>query len=196
MNHMAVTDIDLKRVVNDAVIAANKSFGVNNWRIYVASDAPGIKLYISKFLEPYTAGPPTYLKGAVGHNFKGGMGNTKDDKVEISINAFVDMDIMSEAAMLIYLNSKFPEVANIRSQCPQRHLRITGHPRHALAKAGMKLTKALSAGALRTAPWRPALDEGNLNEFIESLPEGRNNLCLQDSDPVRSCFCLVKLSHA
>jgi hypothetical protein len=194
--HKAMTEIDLQGVVMDVAAAADKAFGPRKWRLYVASDAPAVRHFVRHMLESRTVGPVVWVQGSVGHNYFGGSSTTKNEKIEIAANAFVDIQVLSEADMLVSLPSKFPKASNMRSMCPQRYLELKGHPRHNLATAGSILDKALQSRiSNRDDPWSPQLTEDEKNSFFDILPEGKHNGCTQDADSVRACFCLLKIGH-
>jgi hypothetical protein len=194
--HNAMSEVDLQGVLMDVAVAADKAFGPRKWRLYVASDAPAVPHFARHMLESRTAGPVVSVQGPVGHNYFGGSSTTKDEKIEIAANAFVDMHVMSEADMLVSLSSKFPKASSMRSMCPQRYTELKGHPRHNLAMAGGFLSKALQSRLSNSHdPWSPQLTEDEKNSFFDILPEGKHNGCTQDADSVRACFCLLKLGH-
>jgi hypothetical protein len=196
----AMAEVDLQGVLMDVAVAADKAFGPKKWRLYVASDAPAVRTFARHMLESRTAGPVVWVEGPIGHNM-GGSFVANNVNLEIAANAFVDILIMSEADMLVTLPSKFPKAANTRSMCPQRYLELAGHPRHTLATAGSILGKAaLQLQSRRLSdrdddPWSPQLTKDEKNTFFDILPGGKYNGCTQDADPVRACFCLLKLGH-
>ncbi|CAB9496557.1 expressed unknown protein [Seminavis robusta] len=193
----AVSDVALKDMLLDAAAAADRAFGgTGKWRLYVASDAPGIRKYVQHLLQTRVVGPVVWHEGRIGHNYLGGMATNYDEKVDTSISAFTDLIVMSEADMLICLSSKFPAAANMRSGgCPQRFAQLQGHPRHGLAKTGDILRKAFSSRS-KTSQWSPSLDDESKTSFFAAIPGGMNNPCTKAADPIRACSCLIKLSHA
>lgn len=198
MHHKAVSEINVQEMLTDAALAADRAFGVKQWRAYIASDAPGIRQYAKQVLESRATGRILWVEGAIGHNAVPGATMTQDEKTEIAINAFVDIIMMSSAHMLISINSKFPKAANMRSMCPQRFTELRGHPRHGLADSGGILTKSLDKRPRGDdiGKWVPELSDGEKETLFASLPDGDKNMCTQAPDPIRACFCLKKLSHS
>ncbi|CAB9524708.1 expressed unknown protein [Seminavis robusta] len=212
MAHHAVSDLPLKQVILDFATAADRVFGAGGnhkqWRLYVASDAPGIRNYVRHLLHDRVVGPIVWQEGRIGHNYQGGMATSLEEKVATSVSAFTDLVIMSEADMLVCISSRFPSAANLRSGgCPQRFAEVGAFPRHELAIAGDLLHKAwtkytsksknTSPGAITgSTPWCPALDEEAKAKLFDAIPGGRDNPCTTAVDPIRACFCLLKLSHA
>jgi hypothetical protein len=199
MAHHAVADVDLKSMLLDAAAAADRVFGGSKqWRLYVASDGPGIRKYVEHLLESRAVGPIVWHDGRIGHNFEGGLDASLQQKIETSISALTDMAVMSEADMLIALSSKYPRAAHMRAMCPQRYAELTGHPRHNLDTLGDLLEKAWREDKPdkdSNTAWSPNLNEEDKTFFFKSIPSGMDNPCTMDSDPFRSCFCLLKLSH-
>jgi len=192
----AFSEIDLEGMVLDIAAAADKMFGPKQWRLYVASDAPAARAYVSRMLESRTAGPIVWLEGTIGHNYGGIGAATMDQNIQVSVNALAEVVVMSEADFFVILPSKFPTSAKWRSICPQRFIEMRGHPRHDLAILGNVLTRALSKDGTKEA-WSPNLTaEEERTIFWKALPKGHNNPCAQDGDPFRACFCLLKLGHA
>lgn len=198
-NHRAVSEVDVEAMILDTAAAADRAFGANQWKVYVASDAPGIRQFVKQRMEARAAGPILWVEGTIGHNAFGGNAMSKDEKIDTSVNAFVDVLMMSQAKMLVCTSSKFPAAANMRSMCPQRYLVLRGHPRHDLAKAGRLLNLALGKYQSTGDPvsvWVPELAEESQQNFFNALPDGNQSMCIQAPNPVRACFCLLKLGHA
>eukprot|EP00797_Seminavis_robusta_P023758 Sro393_g133640.1 n/a (110) ;mRNA; r:37119-37448 len=108
--------------------------------------------------------------------------------------------------MLVSLSSKYPAAANLRAGgCPQRYTQFRGHPRHELADLGNVLHDAYRKDPNRPrniheqqSPenrWSPSLDDESKQKFFEKIPGGMDNPCTKAADPIRACFCLIKLSH-
>jgi hypothetical protein len=193
-SQLAMTEVDLDGLVKDTAHVADKFFGPKKWRLFVASDAPAAKTYVRNKLESRTAGPVVSLEGTVGHNYGGIASGTKDENVEVAVNALAEVLIMSEADLLVSLSSKFPASANWRAMCPQRFVQVRGHPRHGLSDAGGYLLKALSSRNGQE-PWHPQLADDDKKAFFERLPKGSENPCTQEADAVRACYCMLKLGH-
>ena len=127
----------------DTAHAADKMFGPWNWRLYVASDAPGVRRYAQHLLQAHTP-KNVWNKGIVGHNYMGGQTTTLEEKIETSIGAFADVLIMIQSDLLVSLSSKFPKAGEMIGMCPQRAIHFPGHPRHDLATNGGLLTRSVS----------------------------------------------------
>ena len=199
MHHKAVSEVNVQEMILDTALAADRAFGKKQWRAYIASDAPGIRHYAKHILEARVATEHIqWVDGKIGHNTRPGASTTAEGEADISVNALVDIIMMSSANMLVSINSKFPRAANMRSMCTQRYAELRGHPRHGLATAGSILTKSYSrksSTGTDDSHWIPDLTEEEKERFFATLPDGDQNLCTRANDPVRACFCFKKLSH-
>ena len=199
LHNEAISEINLQKMILDTALAADRAFGKKQWRAYIASDAPGIRLYAKHLLESRLAeGNIQWVSGTIGHNTSPGASATTEEKIDVSVNALVDIIMMSEANMLVSINSKFPKAANMRSMCTQRFVELRGHPRHGLATAGSILTKSFASRRNTGTDdnrWVPVLLKDEKDRFFATLPAGDRNICTQAPDPIRACFCFKKLSH-
>ncbi|CAJ1947281.1 unnamed protein product [Cylindrotheca closterium] len=194
---LAVNEIDLKGILLDTAHAADRMFGMANWRLYVASDAPGIRRYVQYLLHTRTP-KIVWNEGRVGHNYLGGQTTTTEEKIETSISAFSDVLVMAQADLLVSLVSKFPKAGEMISMCPQRAIQLRGHPRHRLAITGHVLKNAFRLRTNQTDPyWTPelSLTVGDMEKFWDHLPFGKNNSCAKAENQLRSCYCLLKQAH-
>ncbi|OEU21222.1 hypothetical protein FRACYDRAFT_234848 [Fragilariopsis cylindrus CCMP1102] len=163
---------------------ANTKFGKKKWRLYVASDAPGIKLVIANYLSGEYYKNALMTTGSIGHNHDGVTSRTTKENEEVETNVFVDLIMMSESSLFTFIGSKFPQVAAKRSMCEQEILPAggSGMPRHTLV---------------------------GLRNWLETITKLLTNVnhpppnCLSSLDasldidhPVEQCLCWVKRAHA
>ena len=198
MHHKAVKEINVQEMLLDTALAADRAFGKRQWRAYIASDAPSMRHYAKHILleSRVAAEHIHWVDGTIGHNTRPGASTTVEEKADISVNALVDIIMMSSASMLVSINSKFPKAANMRSMCTQRYTELRGHPRHGLATAGSILTASLKRSTgTDDNHWIPDLTDEEKERFFASLPDGDQNICTQANGPIRACFCFKKLSH-
>lgn len=176
---LSVNELDLNGMLLDTARTADTIFGTRNWRLYVASDAPGVREYARHLLRERTPAI-VWNDGPVGFN-KGGYG--------ISLTAFTDIFVMSEADLLVSTSSKFARVGGMIGMCPKREIVLNGYyPRHGLATNGGLLTRGWKKRA-------EFADEGMMQQFWDNLPQGRDNPCAKAADPLRSCYCMLKHGH-
>ena len=229
----AINSINLEAILLDTAHYSDEIFGPGRWRLYFASDAPGLRRYVHHVLSSRAAGI-AWNTGPIGHNSLGGSlvdeRRGEDLRRDMAVSAMSDLIIMSEADLLVSLPSRFPGAAKLRSMCPyQRTVDVPGMPREALSMSGLVLALArgmygnLGADTLpgvlnvtaaeveanfghsrnvthrstanNGTHWSPRLTDAMAKRFFSFLRGKGENPCTLSEDPVRSCFCMLKLSH-
>ena len=214
---MAVTDEDFllqEHILDPLRAKANKKFGKNQWRLFVASDAPGIKDYTANYLkDDVYANKVLMTTGTIGHNHDGYKIRSPEDSEAINVNAYVDLIVMSEASLFAYLPSKFPVVAAMRAQCDQEVMKPGGgiHPRHALSDIGGIATEFIPALRDKKENENKTNENKNNNKHFDKQQykkwfdemtkilaqnKGIRPKCLDSKKPVEACLCWVKRAHA
>jgi len=116
------------RVARDA----DRAYGARGWDLYVASDAPGVRRWVTEKLQG-RARNIRHLNGTIGHNYFQGQGGAASQGGDAHVQALADLILLSEAHVVAYYDSKFPVIAAERTFCPGLRLPVKGYPRHALA---------------------------------------------------------------
>ena len=105
---------------------ANTKYGKMKWRLYVASDAPGMKTVIANYFHDDYYKSALMTTGSIGHNHDGVTSRSAIEKEMVGTNVFVDLIMMSEASLFTFIGSKFPQVASKRLMCQQEILPAGG----------------------------------------------------------------------
>lgn len=170
---------------------ANANYGIKQWKLFVASDAPAVKRYASNYLRGnYIGNKALMTKGFMVHNHDGSSRRSHEDNLRININLFADLIIMSESSLFGYTISKYPGVAALRSQCNQETIQPRGHPRHDLVTVARIAEKFL--------PFINKVDYDDdgaslYDELRQNLPKEAS--CLDSKRPVLACLCWIKRAH-
>ena len=200
---------------------ANTKFGKKKWRLYVASDAPGIKLVIANYLSGEYYKNALMTTGSIGHNHDGVTSRTTKENEEVETNVFVDLIMMSESSLFTFIGSKFPQVAAKRSMCEQEILPAggSGMPRHTLVGLRNVLSELIKSSSKKSDSSNN--NNNNKNKYVynyepeqykkwlETITKLLTNVnhpppnCLSSLDasldidhPVEQCLCWVKRAHA
>ena len=115
------------RVARDA----DRAYGARGWDLYVASDAPGVRRWVTEKLQG-RARNIRHLNGTIGHNYFQGQGGAASQGGDAHVQALADLILLSEAHVVAYYDSKFPVIAAERTFCPGLRLPVKGYPRHAV----------------------------------------------------------------
>jgi len=185
---------------------ANAKYGRQQWRFFVASDAPAVKQYASDYLKGnYVGDEALMIHGLVSHNYpgRGSIPRSATDTEEINTNSFVDLIILSESSMLGYISSKYPRVAALRSQCPQDIVFTSNaHPRHDLVLVADVAEKYRIDGRIsdeheheRSHFEDPSNYDSLLDKLRQYLPKTSRS-CLDSNQPILACVCWIKQAHA
>ena len=185
-------DFSLDGFLDSVRDKANANYGIKQWRLFVASDAPAVKRYASNYLRGnYIGNEALMTKGFIVHNHNGASRRSHEENVRTNINLFADLIIMSESSLFGYTSSKYPGVAALRSQCNQETIQPRGHPRHDLAIVARIAGKFL--------PFINKVDYDDdgasllYDELRRSLPKDAS--CLDSKRPVLACLCWIKRAH-
>jgi len=194
-----VRSFDLRKFLDQLRDQANELYGTNQWRFFVASDAPYVKEIASDYLRDDYAGERALMTyGLVSHNFNGAMDRTPEENKEINENLMVDLIALSEASFLAHLPSKFPGSAALRSMCLEKTLVTPGalHPRHDLVTLGTLAEKFVTlAGKFdNETGTTPMVYQEIYKDLLELLPIDSTS-CSSSQQPIMACLCWVKQSH-
>ena len=216
---------ETRSLVDDMLVPlrtrANTKFGKKKWRLYVASDAPGIKLVIANYLSGEYYKNALMTTGSIGHNHDGVTSRTTKENEEVETNVFVDLIMMSESSLFTFIGSKFPQVAAKRSMCEQEILPAggSGMPRHTLVGLRNVLSELIKSSSKKSDSSNNNNNNNNkyvynyepeqYKKWLETITKLLTNVnhpppnCLSSLDasldidhPVEQCLCWVKRAHA
>ena len=199
-------EFNLDGMLDQVSEKANAKYGRQQWRFFVASDAPAVKQYASDYLKGNYVGDEALMThGLVSHNVgvrHGQIPNSAVDTEEINANVFVDLIILSESSMFGYISSKYPAVAALRSQCSQENVFSdrAGKPRHELCQISeiARIYRIDGGGSdehERSHFENPSTYDSLLDKLQQHLPKNSRS-CLDSNQPMLACICWVKRAHA
>uniref|UniRef100_A0A7S3QAU4 Uncharacterized protein n=1 Tax=Chaetoceros debilis TaxID=122233 RepID=A0A7S3QAU4_9STRA len=204
----AKPEFHLDGMLDDVKQKANAKYGRQQWRFFVASDAPAVKQYASEYLKGnYVGDEALMIHGLVSHNYgNDSIPRSATDTEDINTNSFADLIILSESSMLGYTSSKYPGVAALRSQCPQDIVFMSNaHPRHDLALVADLAGKYIDGRISdehehehdneRSHFEDPSNYDSLLDQLRQYLPKTSRS-CLDSNQPILACVCWIKQAHA